>query len=326
MWQKDIENLGWYYRIYCDVDTLDPVRIFNHGGSIRGSHPADYIFDIYEFGVTLDENAFAYPPNCINTSVVGPSKYNFGFHKNLRSNSESCPVRKVEEEPELPKNFTWRTNPHVLPPPRDQANCGSCWAQGAAQGLSAAFSLKRGNLTVVSVSQINDCTWADSNRACQGGETDLAFRILIDQKRPIALEEELPYTGVAGYCSPSVERPLGVVTGCWHVEQHNEEQLKRAVYLHGPIAVAIRAGYDAFVQYQGGVFESEETTEAMLDHVVTLTGWGVAPDGRAFWEIQNSWSDVWGDEGFGYLSMDPKKDSGVTLDAFVAEVALAETK
>jgi hypothetical protein len=42
---------------------------------------------------------------------------------------------------------------------------------------------------------------------------------------------------------------------------------------------------------------------------VLLTGWIVRADGKRFLEIENSWSENWGADGFGYI--DEVADCGI---------------
>jgi len=327
MWEKKTKPaLGWYYRFYADVVTNEPVRYFMHGQSLRHSHPADYYFDITSFGVTFDESAFYLPTNCKNVDSAGPvyaediSKPKI---KNIDFKPVTCPVEVPVYEGELPTEFTWRNVQNILSMPRDQANCGSCWAEAAASSVSAQFSLLRNQTTQVSVQQIVDCTWGPYNHACQGGESDDGLRYLVDAKRQIALEEEYPYLGVAGYCSPTVSKPIGTVTGCWQVPPKDNLALKKALFKHGPVIVAILGSLDTFVQYQKGVYKDAKCNSNVSgDHCVLLTGWKVI-DGTPVWEIQNSWSDVWGDNGYAYISAESfDYDCGITLAAFLPRVEL----
>jgi hypothetical protein len=82
--------------------------------------------------------------------------------------------------------------------------------------------------------------------------------------------------------------------------------------------VSIHAGDDSFVALGkgGNAFYSNATvcdpvgwSDDKLDHGVLLTGWKIGPDGKSYLEIENSWSELWGDNGFGYI--DEAADCGI---------------
>ena len=191
----------WFYRFYADYETLEPVQLWNHGASIRGSHPADYFFDIYEYGTKVPEEVFTFPTKCLKKDTAGPSLgSDFGYKRALNKNEDYCPQKEVKYDGKLPDNFSWRDVPNVVSMPRDQANCGSCWAQAGAVTISSQVSMMMNKSTQISVQQIVNCTWDENNHACQGGETDISFSILKKKQLKLALEEDYPYLGVGGYC------------------------------------------------------------------------------------------------------------------------------
>jgi hypothetical protein len=322
-WEKIVKMPvhDWFYRFYADYETLEPVQFWNHGASVRGSHPVDYFFDIYEFGTKISEEAFTYPTKCLKSDEVGPTS-DFGYKSAKKDPlSKHCPTREVEYSGDLPANFTWRDIVHVVPMPRDQANCGSCWAEGAAVSISSIISMKLNKSTQISVQQIVDCAWDDTNHACQGGNSDLAFRLLVNRSIKLALEEDYPYIGVGGYCAKETASKVAILTDCWQVLPENADQLKKALYLNGPLAVAIAADHP-FQLWQGPEpYRGPDKLEE-LNHVVTLTGWKTVKD-NIVWEIQNSWSDVWGMDGYGYLDgSDYIHDIGVTQEVYVPVIEL----
>lgn len=329
-WKKsnidDVEN--WFYIFYVDAETRFPVRLWQHGISIRSSHPTDYVFDIEDFGPTIDETQFLLPTNCHDISSGGPSKvtkYADDISTKLGDTpfSTYCsPLPKLEGT--VPEEFSWRNVPGILTMPRDQATCGSCWAQAAATSISAQFALAGVNKSKISVAQINDCTWGHTNYGCKGGNTDEAFKFLADNKTILVPEEEYPYLGVVGKCQKinqdTTITKVGYVTDCYETPQRDEEQLKLALYQKGPLAVAILASLPSFTKYQGGVYNDPKcNSDAELDHCVLLTGWKKFGDDWA-WEIQNSWSDTWGDKGYAYIKHGFANDCGITLNAFLPVV------
>lgn len=336
----------WFYKFYVDKDTLTPVRYWNHGRSIRHSHPTDYYFDIEEFGTTVDPSVFVViPSQCRNSDTGGPV-LNHKLGKDISrpraartKPSEKCPIREdlVPNIPDsaLPKTFTWRDFPGVLQMPRDQSNCGSCWAEAGANAISGQFSLlMNGTAGQASIQQIMDCTWGGVNYACSGGETDDAYQKMVDQKMMIYSEKDYPYVGLAGYCQKWEEgmgyTPLGYLKSCWQVPMGDDNALKKVLYVKGPVAVSLLASLDSFVNLEPNqekpYFDENCPENANSDHSVLLTGWKEFPNGQWGWEIQNSWSDSWGTNGYGYIlgsEVDGKKyNCGITNDAFMPEIEL----
>lgn len=91
--------------------------------------------------------------------------------------------------------------------------------------------------------------------------------------------------------------------------------VQRAVYTQGPLAVSIDAGQPGFRFYASGVYYDANCLwrEEELDHAVTLVGYG-EEGGEAYWEIRNSWSKFWGDDG--YIKISQRGHAcGVTTNA-----------
>lgn len=216
---------------------------------------------------------------------------------------------------QAPVNFSWRDVPNVVGPPRDQVACGSCWAFGTAELLESQFAIKTGVYRPVSVNQVMDCTWDANNFGCQGGEVGPALTSLKNQSASIASEESYPYMGVSGLCNKNPAEKLGKIVDCFHV-QRTTAAVKEALYKYGPLAISINV-IEEMALYTSGVFDEETCSGADDDmiHIVQLTGWKVI-DGKEAWEVKNSWSTYWGDEGYIYIqSKDQTKNCGVTTRA-----------
>jgi C1A family cysteine protease len=74
--------------------------------------------------------------------------------------------------------------------------------------------------------------------------------------------------------------------------------------------------------YTNGVFDDPACRGADndLNHAVLLTGWKVI-DGREAWEIKNSWSPYWGDNGYLYIQSENQENNcGVTTDALAVTI------
>ena len=218
-----------------------------------------------------------------------------------------------------PATFSWRNIPGVVGPPRDQVACGSCWAFGTAGALEGQLGLKTGIYRPISVNQIMDCTWEANNYGCNGGEAGPAFLNMAERKLHVAYEDAYPYIGVSGYCNRNIsdENAALIVQDCFQIDR-STKVLKEALVKIGPISVGINVPED-MIFYTNGVYTDKQCTGAKSDlvHEVLLTGWTII-DGKEAWEIKNSWSTYWGDEGYIYIqSEDQEHNCGVTTDATV---------
>lgn len=329
-------NNYWFYRFYADQETGMPVRYHQRGKSIRGSHPTDYYLDFEEFGPSIDEFQFIIPADCRNMTQPNGPQMAKDIHLTKRAirqdkdytfvplTQDKCQnVTDVPDVTSLPKEFSWRDFPNVVPKVRDQANCGSCWAQSATEAISSQFSMIYNKQVTVSAQQMVDCTWDDEkvNNACDGGEGYAGYGLLAKKNITITTEEEYPYIGVGGYCpSASYENVLGYVTDCKQFvpQEHdpNHTLLKKALYKYGPLMISIRAGIDSFVSlsrdypyHDDAELCNVNTWESNnIDHGVLLTGWKIH-NGKSYLEIMNSWSTFWGEDGFGYIS--EENDCGI---------------
>jgi hypothetical protein len=74
--------------------------------------------------------------------------------------------------------------------------------------------------------------------------------------------------------------------------------LKKAIYDHGPLSVAVCVGTN-FQYYRSGVFNANETCSGGVNHAVTLVGWNDDQGtDKGYWILKNSWGTGWGDSGY----------------------------
>lgn len=64
----------------------------------------------------------------------------------------------------------------------------------------------------------------------------------------------------------------------------------------GPLAVNVDAS--AWSEYESGVFDSCNQTHPDIDHVVQLVGYGTDQNAGDYWIVRNSWSPLWGENGY----------------------------
>lgn len=205
----------------------------------------------------------------------------------------------------LPESVDWTVEGAVTRP-KNQAQCGSCWAFSATGALEGAWKLASGALVSLSEQQLVDCS-KDGNSGCQGGSMEAAFQF--ESRTSVCTEDSYPYKAKNGVCHQTgceVGIPLGAITGFRNVPPKDDSALMEAVSKQ-PVSVAIEADQMAFQLYNHGILTKE--CGAKLDHGVLLVGYGTE-DGVDYWKVKNSWGAGWGEEGFVRLERGGLTDAG----------------
>jgi cathepsin X len=72
--------------------------------------------------------------------------------------------------------------------------------------------------------------------------------------------------------------------------------------LVSPVAAGVNA--DPLVQYEGGIVNDTKIWHMLVNHVVSIVGWGTDPQtGEEFWIARNSWGQYWGELGYFRIAM-----------------------
>ena len=215
---------------------------------------------------------------------------------------------------DLPEFFDWRNNNGDWTTPiKDQGEeCGSCWAHAVIGILESHVKITEDNPNLnidLSEQYLISCDHDDDG--CDGGDFETAMPYLVDTPGPdgrvgTVLELDYPYDETSDACKDlsGLER---YTAGKWayvnasaesddaEVSLPTVEELKAAIYLKGPIAVGVDDD-DAFDEYSGGIFYSEEESDE-TNHAVILVGWGADEDGEYFIG-KNSVGTEWGEGGW----------------------------
>jgi len=212
------------------------------------------------------------------------------------------------------KNYlTYTRNQHI------PTYCGSCWAHGTTSALSDRISIKRGGAWPqinLSPQVMVNCVVGSS---CHGGDPSAVYSYAAKNGIPDetcqnyeAVDGECKPMGICETCVPGNSTETFVPGVCTPVKKFNKyyvgdygsvsgaDNMKKEIYLRGPIGCGVDAT-EGLEKYTGGIY-SEKKFLALINHEVSVTGWGVE-DGEEYWIVRNSWGTYWGEQGFFRLKM-----------------------
>ncbi|VDN00247.1 unnamed protein product, partial [Thelazia callipaeda] len=202
----------------------------------------------------------------------------------------------------LPDMVDWRQRGAVTRV-KDQGDCGSCWAFSTIGAMEGQQFLRSGSLTELSEQNILDCSDEKyGNYGCDGGLMMNAFAYVIDNNG-VDTEKSYPYLGYQGVCRYSNLTRGSSAFGSRLLPYGDEDMMKLAVAVVGPISVAFNA--NPIIFYNGGVFYEEDCSD-WINHGVTAVGYGTdkvkLKNGTTvmmdYWLLKNSWGSDWGENGY----------------------------
>ena len=82
----------------------------------------------------------------------------------------------------------------------------------------------------------------------------------------------------------------------------NSFKLKEYIYKHGPAMVEMDASKLQY--YTGGTIDNDSLCNGEATHSVVIVGWKEDADGNEVWIIRNSWSTLWGEEGYLFVKIE----------------------
>jgi C1A family cysteine protease len=191
----------------------------------------------------------------------------------------------------------------LVPPIRDQGQCGSCW-DFSGSGVVTSALIKAGQIP----NSANECSEqytldCGQNGGCNGDDntTVLAWA----KTTGLPLDNAYgPYTGSSGQCKATSSTKLYTIQDwgyCTPGQQQgiaSTQDIKNAMVAYGPIGSAVAAD-DAFSNYTDGVFDS--TTSTDIDHDIILIGWDDTKGKNGAWLLRNSWNTSWGIQGYMWI-------------------------
>ena len=216
-----------------------------------------------------------------------------------QSIESSDPIKELPLKEALPSSWDWRTK-GVVPAVRNQGSCGSCWSFGTVGIMESA--MKKAGATLPDLSEQFLISCNKDGWSCNGGLTAHKYHYntlgLNQTTIGAVLEADKPYMATNGTCTVAYNHPYKLsgwkfITGSeWDVP--TVDQIKNAIYTYGPVTGGVCVG-NAFEDYSGGVFATNEDCGGSTNHQIILVGWD---DATQSWILRNSWGTSWGENGY----------------------------
>ncbi|NXE79709.1 CATL1 protein, partial [Cochlearius cochlearius] len=228
---------------------------------------------------------------------------------------EPSPLFQASVALKTPSEVDWRAKGYVTPV-KNQGHCGSCWAFSATGALEGLVFNRTGKLVVLSEQNLIDCSRNLGNNGCHGGYMTRAFQYVHNNG---GLNSEHVYPYMATDTSSCRYNPQDRAANCstiWLVAPGSEAALEQAVAAVGPVSVAVDASSFHFHFYKSGIFST--FCSQRVNHGMLAVGYGSSQDRRrnvSYWILKNSWSEVWGEQGYVRLLKGADNPCGVANQA-----------
>nr|XP_037268488.1 LOW QUALITY PROTEIN: cathepsin B-like [Rhipicephalus microplus] len=246
------------------------------------------------------------------------------------SKNYRLPLHYHTEIPDdLPESFDAReqwsncSSIHLI---RDQSECGSCWAFGAAEAMSDRICIHTNGKVQVNISAEDLLTCCNScGGGCNGGFPAAAWHFY-EKEGVVTGGLYATDDGCQPYYFPPCEHygtgPLPPCKGIkptpkcvrdcrkgyeksYSVDKHygkkvysisqDESQIKTEIFKNGPVEADFMV-YADFMSYKSGVYQ-HHSDDVLGGHAIKILGWGTE-NGVPYWLVANSWNKHWGDKGY----------------------------
>ena len=212
-----------------------------------------------------------------------------------------------EEDLKVPESFDLRqVLGDLMPAPREQGTCGSCWAISAVVATEVLTVLKLNESVRYSVQVVTDCAYKVDSESigCRGGFPESAIDFIIQYG--LDSDRDYPTLGFDHPCR--MRHPRDTIVKSYEYLSSDESELLAAVSTSGPLITEIYASGDAMLSYKSGVIDDTSCSNE-IDHVALIVGYD-----NESWILQNSWGTDWGENGY-FRVKRGSHTCGVALDS-----------
>jgi len=218
-------------------------------------------------------------------------------------------------------NATWPNCPSIVEI-RDQANCGSCWAFGAAEAMTDRVCITSNGTLQTRIAMENILTCCGScGYGCGGGYPIQAWKywattgvVTGDQYQNYQWCQPYFLPGCGENCPSQEATAPACSTQCVpqfttgnyssnlqfgasaYAVAANVAAIPTEILTNGPVEATFTV-YADFYQYTTGVYV-HKTGQALGGHAIKIIGWGVTSTNTPYWIVANSWNVQWGMNGF----------------------------
>jgi hypothetical protein len=215
----------------------------------------------------------------------------------------------------LPSDFTWKDK-GILSPVKDQGIVGVCWAFATTEAFESSY-MKVNHVTNIemSVKAVLDCTPTDD---IDGGFFDEPCNVMATEGLPAASKLRYdPITARKEECRMHLNKanPDHIDPDYYALTYDfvsntemipTNEELKRALIVHGPLAVAFDAT-ENFHKYKPSTTQPAfvEYDTKVPNHAMLLVGWNDKKDLKngyfGAWYVRNQWGTQFGEDGYVWI-------------------------